>query len=163
MMKRIWIVCALLALLLAACGGEAKMPEQLPETAPANLEVERETPPAEDAHEHQPAETPQTVENPVSGYCGNTVTTVRGWNDGEEEGVSFWGGDSVTLTDILINLEYDPETVCRCLPEYRVDTEFGDGYGMNLTEAYARCGAGQAPLTAEQAETIQDIILRNCA
>lgn len=163
-MKHIWILCALLALLLTACGGDAGTPGQLPEepspeTVPADLEAETEPPP-EDAHEHQPAETTQTVEDPVSGYCGNTVTTVRAW--GEEEEFSFWGSDSVALTDIVINLEYDPDAICRCLPEYEVDTEFGDGYGVNLSDAYARCDAGQAPLTAEQVETIQGIILRNC-
>ena len=165
-MKRIWILCALLALLLTACGN-AKTPEPLPEedspeTAPAQLEVEDEAPDATgiDADVHQPAETPQTVDDPVSGYCGNTVTTVRAWDDEEE--FSFWGDDSVTLTDIVINLDYNPDAICRCLPEYEVDTEFGDGYGVNLSDAYVRCDAGQASLTTEQAETIQNIILRNC-
>ena len=109
------------------------------------------------AHCLLPAE-PQTVENPVTGYCGNTVTEVK--LDGETW--SFWGGDSVTLTDIVINLAYDPEAVCRCLPEFTVDTEFGDGYGVNLTENYVRCEAGQALLTAEQTEMIRDILDRNC-
>lgn len=107
---------------------------------------------------HEPAAEPRTADDPVSGYCGNTVTEVT--LDGET--YSFWGDDSVTLTDIVINLAYDPEAVCKCLPEFTVDTEFGDGYGVNLTEHYARCEAGQAPLTAEQAETIQGILDRNC-
>ena len=107
---------------------------------------------------HAPAAVPQTVDDPVTGYCGNTVTEVK--RNGET--FSFWGSDSVTLTDILINLNYDPEAVCRCLPEFTVDTEFGDGYGVNLTETYARCDQGQAPLTIEQTETIQEIINRNC-
>lgn len=109
-------------------------------------------------HSHVPAEEPQTVEDPVSGYCGNTVTKVT--VGGEE--YSFWGSDSVTLTDILINLDYDPDQVCRCMTEFTVDTEFGSGYGVNLTESYARCDSGQAPLTKEQAETIRDILDRNC-
>lgn len=108
-------------------------------------------------HAHQPAVEPLTVEDPVSGYCGNTVTKVT--VDGEE--YSFWGSDSVTLTDILINLVYDPE-VCRCAVEYTVDTEFSDGYGVNLTESFARCAGGQASLTEAQTETIRDIIARNC-
>lgn len=107
-------------------------------------------------HTHAPAAEPQTVEDPVSGYCGNTVTTVTAGG----ETYSFWGGDSVTLTDILINLAYAPET-CRCMAEYTVDTEFGAGYGVNLTESFARCEAGQAALTAEQAEAIRDILERN--
>ena len=68
----------------------------------------------------------------------------------------------MTLTDILINLAYDPGQVCRCLPEFTVDTEFG-GYGVNLTESYARCEAGQAALTAEQTDAIRGILERNCA
>lgn len=108
--------------------------------------------------DHDPAAEPQTVPDPVSGYCGNTVTEVI--LDGET--YSFWGDDSVRLTDIVINLAYDPNSVCRCLPEFTVNTEFGDGYGVNLTESYARCGEGQAPLTAEQVETIQGILDRNC-
>ena len=107
---------------------------------------------------HAPAAEPQTVEDPVTGYCGNTVTEVA--LDGET--YSFWGNDSVTLTDIVINLAYDPEAICKCLPEFTVDTEFGDGYGVNLTENYVRCKAGQASLTAEQTEAIQGIIERNC-
>lgn len=107
---------------------------------------------------HAPAAEPQTVEDPVTGYCGNTVTEVT--LDGET--YSFWGDDSVTLTDIVINLAYDPEAVCRCLPEFTVDTEFGDGYGVNLTGSYVRCEAGQASLTAEQTEIIRGIMERNC-
>ena len=67
-------------------------------------------------------------------------------------------GCSVTLTDILVNLDYDPMHVCRCRPEYTVDTEFGTGYGINLTAGYARCDKGQADLTQEQIDTIAEII-----
>lgn len=109
-------------------------------------------------HVHAPAAEPETVADPVSGYCGNTVTKVT--LDGEE--YSFWGGDSVDLTDILVNLAYDPARICRCAPEFTVDTEFGTGYGVNLTESYARCEAGQADLTAEQAEIIRGVLARNC-
>lgn len=108
-------------------------------------------------HVHTPAAEPETVDGPVSGYCGNTVTSVTV----DKETYSFWGGDSVTLTDILENLAYDPE-VCRCMAEFTVDTESGGGYGVNLTESFARCEAGQASLTAEQVETIRGILERNC-
>lgn len=107
---------------------------------------------------HGPAAEPQTAEGPVTVYCGNTVTEVTL----EGETCSFWGGDSVTLTDIVIHLDYDPEAVCKCLPEFTVDTEFGGGYGVNLTESYVRCEAGQAPLTAEQTDEIRGIVERNC-
>ena len=99
-----------------------------------------------------------TVDDPVVGYCGNTITDVV-LND---ETFSFWGGDSVTLTDILINLSYDPDQICRCLPEFTVNTEFGSGYSVSLSDAYARCESGQAALTAEQVEQIQGILERNC-
>lgn len=105
-------------------------------------------------HLHMTALTPQTVENPITGYCGNTWTTL--YIDGKEYG--FMGSNSVALTDILANLDYDPMKVCRCRPEYTVDTEFGSGYGINLTNGYARCDKGQANLTVEQVKTIQEII-----
>nr|WP_326184309.1 hypothetical protein [uncultured Oscillibacter sp.] len=110
------------------------------------------------SHDHQPANQPQTVEDPVSGWCGNTSATV--YADGQE--YTLWGNDAIALTDVLINLSYDPDQVCRCMTEFTVDTEFGTGYGVNLTESFARCDAGQASLTADQTETIRDILDRNC-
>jgi hypothetical protein len=110
------------------------------------------------SHMHSPASEPLTVENPVTGYCGNTITeVVLG-----EEVFSFWGADSVALTDILMNMAYDPDQICRCLPEFTVNTEFKTGFGVNLTQAYARCEDGQAALTTEQVETILEILNRNC-
>ena len=73
-------------------------------------------------HIHALAEDPQTVDDPVTGYCGNTMTTIIL----DEKEYSFMGCDSVNLTDILINLKYDPMRVCRCAPEFTVKTEFGD-------------------------------------
>lgn len=65
---------------------------------------------------------------------------------------------SITLTDILINLDYDPDKLCNCRPEYTVDTEFALGHGINLTQGYARCDKGQADLTQEQIDQIAQII-----
>ena len=62
------------------------------------------------------------------------------------------------LTDILINLKYNPMRICRCFPEFTVRTEFGEPYGVNLSQGYARCDDGQADLTAEQIEEIQKIL-----
>lgn len=107
-------------------------------------------------HSHSAAEEAQTVSDPISGYCGNTQTTI--YFDGSAS-YSFMYENSVTVTDILANLDYDPDKVCRCLPEYTVDTEFGSGYGINLTESYARCEKGQADLTQEQVQQLQSIIL----
>ena len=107
-----------------------------------------------DDHSHQAAATAQTVDDPFVGYCGNTQTTLH---IGDKE-YTFMYGNSVTLTDILLNLNYDPMRICRCRPEYTVDTEFGKGYGINLTAGYARCDKGQADLTQEQIDTIAEII-----
>ena len=107
-----------------------------------------------DDHTHVPADDPQTVDDPVTGYCGNTMTTII-LDDME---YTFEGSDSVNLTDILINLKYDPMRVCRCAPEFTVKTEFGDPYGVNLSQGYARCEEGQADLTEDQIKLIREIL-----
>ena len=107
-----------------------------------------------DDYSHTPASDPQTVEDPYSGYCGNTMTTIT--IDGKE--YTFEGSDSVYLTDLLLNLRYDPMRVCRCAPEFEVTTEFGGPYGINLSNAYARCEDGQAELTEEQVKQIRHIL-----
>lgn len=104
-------------------------------------------------HMHQLAAEPQTVAEPYVGYCGNTWTKLHVGKNTYE----FMFGNSVTLTDILLNLEYRRET-CRCMAEYTVDTEFGLGYEVNLTKGFARCEKGQAALTQEQVEQIREII-----
>ena len=109
-----------------------------------------------DGHSHSPVNEAQTVDEPVSGYFGNTQTTIHFDND---KSYTFMSGNSVTMTDILVNLKYDKNKLCKCLPEYKVDTEFGIGYGINLTEGYARCDKGQADLTREQIDKLKEIIL----
>jgi hypothetical protein len=67
----------------------------------------------------------------------------------------------VALTDLLLYLDYQ-EGICRCLPEYSVETEFSEEpYGVNLSSGYARHGEGQVELTEEQVELIRDILDRN--
>lgn len=115
-------------------------------------------------HIHTPSGGNNLVEHDPVGYCGNTVTTVTrtpmGKGAGEEETVSFWGSDSVGLTDLLRWLDYS-DGICRCLPEYAVETEFGDGvYGVNLTEGYVRRNDRQVSLTEEQQSLIRDIFQR---
>lgn len=105
-------------------------------------------------HSHSLASQPQTVDEPVDGYCGNTLTTVR--LNGEE--YTFMGTNSVSLIHILGNLRYDPLKTCKCLPEFEVVLESGKAYGISLTEGYARCADGQADLTEEQVETIRKIL-----
>lgn len=108
----------------------------------------------DDTHEHATALRPETVDEPLYATCGNTMTTVH-WNGHD---YSFMYGYSTTLTDILTNLDYNPGKVCRCLPEFTVDTEFGMDYGISLTLGYARCQQGQANLTTEQVMQIQEIL-----
>ena len=106
---------------------------------------------------HAPAAEPQTVADSGEGYCGNTITQVL--LDGET--YAFWGDDSVRLTDLLLTLDY-ADGVCRCQPEFTVNTEFGEGYGVNLTDFYVRYGERQCPITEEQAAEIREILDRNC-
>ncbi len=91
----------------------------------------------------------------IVGYCGNTQTTIH---FDSTNSYTFMFGNSVTLTEILRRLEYAPENLCRCMCEYTVDTEFGLGYGINLTEGFARYGNGQAALTQGQIESFAAII-----
>ena len=107
-----------------------------------------------ETHIHATALTAQTVDDPITGYCGNTRTTLH--IDGKE--YSFMYGYSVTLTDLLVNLDYNPNKVCRCMPQYRADTEFGSNYHIHLDYGFVRCDKGQADLTQEQIDTIAEII-----
>lgn len=92
---------------------------------------------------------------PLAGYCGNTLTTVTVGKDK----YTFMGGDSVALTDILLKLDYT-DKVCNCSPEYTVDTEFGIGYGVNITESYVKYKGKQAELTLAQTEKIKAVFER---
>lgn len=105
-------------------------------------------------HSHRFAETEETVEDPVKGFCGNMTVVID--VAGERHTIS--GSDAVAITDILINLDYDPEQVCRCMTDITVDTETLTGIRLNLTEAFARCEQGQAALTEKQAGIIREII-----
>jgi len=98
--------------------------------------------------------TAQTANEPVYTYCGNTQSTL--YIDGEA--YTFGFGHSVTLTDILRNLDYNPYEVCRCMPQYRADTEFGTNYHIHLEYGFVRCDKGQAKLTREQIDAIREIV-----
>lgn len=103
-------------------------------------------------HAHTPAESLEK-EN-VSGWCGNLSATV--YLDGEIYPLS--GSHAVTLTDILYRLDYSPDMLCRCMAEFTVDTEMGQGYEVNLTEYFVRFEGGQASLTIEQADVLQSVL-----
>lgn len=165
-MKRyLSVVCSLiLALALVSCGaraaGGASEPDILPEVS---VPVESSSQSGEPDHSHQQAEADNIIPHDPVGYCGNTVTRVspEPRTSGEDWKASFWGGDSVALTDLLVFLDYSGD-ICRCLPEYYVDTEFSEEpYGLNLSSGYARHGEGQAELTEEQVELIRDILERS--
>jgi len=109
--------------------------------------------PLESAHVHTVVSEAQTVDDPVTGYCGNTWTTIR--SNGSS--YTFCYDKSVTLTNIVINLDYDPGKTCRCMAEFSVDTEFGTDYQVNLTQGFVRCDKGQAELTQAQIDEIAAI------
>lgn len=152
-----------LALALVSCGVQAAGgAEKVPEGA-ASVPVADTSQPQEPGHSHQLAQEDNVLPHEEVGYCGNTITKVRRNERLVEDPweVSFWGSDSVALTDLLIHLDYSGE-ICRCLPEYYVDTEFSqEEYGLNLTSGYVRYGEGQAELTQEQVELLQGILERN--
>lgn len=152
-----------LALALVSCGVQAAGgAEKVPEGA-ASVPAADTSQPQEPGHSHQLAQEDNVLPHEEVGYCGNTITKVRQNERLVEDPweVSFWGSDSVALTDLLIHLDYSGE-ICRCLPEYYVDTEFSqEEYGLNLTSGYVRYGEGQAELTQEQVELLQGILERN--
>lgn len=87
-------------------------------------------------------------------YCGNMEVAIN--VDGKRYVIS--GSDAVKVTDILVNLDYDPEQACRCMTDITVDTETLTGIQVNLTEAFARCESGQAALSETQVNTMRKIV-----
>lgn len=141
MLQKLFLLFTVMSILLTGCAKKDPAPE------------------GSSDHIHQPAENAQTVKEPVSGYCGNTQTTVL-YN---EESYTFMSGPSVTLTDLLINLDYDPGKTCKCADyDLTVTTELGGPYYISLDEAYARCTENgylaQADLTAEQLQTVREVL-----
>ena len=106
--------------------------------------------------DHAPADEPASANGTDTGSCGNTSVTVTL----DESVYTIPGSDAVTLTAILENLDYDPQSISNCLAEFTVETEVGTEYEVNLTEYFARCDAGQAALTRKQADAIREIIER---
>lgn len=155
-MKFLKYFCLILALLavVSGCGnGNVDSENSRPTPTPPNEGILLNA----GDHTHQKADEPQTVSDPYNGYCGNTMTNVYRIADGQSSG-AFMAGNSVYITDLLLNLDYDPQKICKCLPEYTVDTEFYRGYGVNLSEGYARCDKGQAELTSEQIDKLREIL-----
>lgn len=104
-------------------------------------------------HSHRFAE--ETTGGKTTGaYCGNMKVAIN--MAGKRYVIS--GSDAVKVTDILVNLDYDPEQACRCMTDITVDTETLTGIQVNLTEAFARCESGQAALSETQVNTIRTIV-----
>lgn len=132
-MKKMWIpvLILVLALGLSACGGSPGTVQPEMESAPspespapleaapedAAPEGTTEADPADPEEEHSPFDGDNILEHEPMGYCGNTVTKVSRDTrmGGEPWEVSFWGDDSVALTDLLLFLDYSGD-ICRCLP-----------------------------------------------
>lgn len=90
----------------------------------------------------------------TAAYCGNMEVTI----DVAGEQFVISGTDAVRVTDILVNLTYDPAHVCRCMTDITVDTETLKDIRLDTAQGFARCEKGQAALTEEQARILQDII-----
>lgn len=105
-------------------------------------------------HSHQTIIDAHIACGPALGYCGNTQTTLYIQNQPH----TLMYDHAVILTDLLVNLNYDPMAVCRCMAEYKIDTELGKAYQINLTQGFVRCEKGQAALTQEQIDMIAEII-----
>lgn len=69
--------------------------------------------------------------------------------------------DGKLLYSIVKDLPYHPYKVCKCLPQFKFETEDGRSYGLHLSEGYARCDKGQAALSEEQILQIRVILARN--
>ena len=105
-------------------------------------------------HTHQTSLRGQVEEAPFEGDYGNAVVTV----DMGDQRYTFSAGHAETLTQILHNLDYDPQKTCRCMEKYRIDTQFGS-YSVNPERGFARCKSGQADLTVEQIKAIEQAVL----
>ncbi len=105
-------------------------------------------------HTHTVATAELSFASSAEFYDLNTQTTL--YMDGKE--YTFQFGNSVTLTDLLAKLNYDPNRVCRCMAQFKVDTELGTNYQIHLDNGFVRCDKGQAALTQAQIDTIAEIV-----
>ena len=143
------ILCSFLFLPLVGCDKD----NQPLSTTSDNIQYLMEFTEA-DEHTHDPASDPQTAADPISGFCGNTVTRII--KNGVEK--AFGSDDSVELTAMLINLDYS-KPMCKCAAEFSVYVETeAEPYEVNLSQNFARFGGKHAELTAEQVETIRTIL-----
>ena len=133
---------------------EAAM-DMVPEVRPESAEITDEAA-LDGDHRHGFADAADNKNSALIGgaYCGNTVTRVY---IGEET-FDLTGNDSIAITDILANLNYDPNKVCRCAAAFTVDIEGLENIQVHLGEAFARCEKGQADLTEAQVQTIREIV-----
>ena len=140
-MPRMIFSLILVLVLLCGCAAQTAPPEESSFPSPD--------------HTH-PAAADNVLPHEQTGYCGNTVTKIRA---GDAE-ASFWGSDSVALTDLLLWLDYRDDA-CSCPAEYTVTTELSETpYELNLTAGFARHDGRQVSLTDEQIGTIAAILDR---
>lgn len=149
-MKRIIVSALVIVSVLCGCANYKSMPSEQKEISPTLTES---TKPTVTSHSHSNKIKDNLISNPMIGFCGNTVTTVT--KDGKE--YSFWGGDSVEITSMLVNLNLR-DSVCECSPEFTVDIEMGEGFSLNLSKGWVRKGNRQTDLTYEQLDTFKCII-----
>lgn len=147
----VFLLSVLILLPMFACG---KKGEETSSSDPNNSLVPLMEYSSTDEHTHDLVSEPQTISEPITGFCGNIVTRII--KDGVEK--SFSSGDSVELTSILINLNYS-KPMCKCAAEFLVYVETeSEPYEVNLSQNFVRFGGKHAELTQQQVETITTIL-----
>ncbi len=105
-------------------------------------------------HVHTWETTDNTVSDKIHATCGNVRSTIHFDKD---TFYSFMYTESLTLHEMLTNLNYDSHKLCKCLSEYQIEIDT-KSYEVNLSESYARSDEGQVQLTAQQTKTLKEII-----
>lgn len=134
----------LILLLLSSCTPQNN------ETVSHGEDASRETV----QHTHTTTNSDNTVPNKIHATCGNVVSTIHFDKD---TFYSFMYTESLTLHEMLTNLNYDSNKLCKCISEYQIEVDTKN-YEINLTQSYARSDDGQVELTEEQVKTLKEVI-----
>lgn len=71
---------------------------------------------------------------------------------------TFDNEHSAALLQMLRQLDYNKDIVCRCHPEITAKFSSGESYGLLPGDTAARCDQGQAELKPEQQELLDNVI-----
>ena len=142
-MKRI-IALVLMLTLLASCTPQNNEASSYGETVSSDNNM----------HVHTLETTDNTVSDKIHATCGNVRSIIHFDKD---TFYCFMYEESITLHNMLTNLKYNSDYLCKCLSEYQIEIDTKN-YEVNLSEGYARSDEGQVQLTAEQVQTLREII-----